>query len=70
MSGPEKYLTGKQCAERLQMSERTLANWRVQGKGPPFVKKGRVRYPESELVAWMREGLCKSTSEYTINPYH
>jgi hypothetical protein len=31
----------------------TLANWRVQEKGPPFIKFGsRVRYPLASLEKW------------------
>ncbi|AWM87340.1 AlpA family transcriptional regulator [Microvirga sp. 17 mud 1-3] len=31
----------------------TLANWRAQGKGPPFIKFGsRVRYPIRQLEQW------------------
>ncbi|CAG2144581.1 MULTISPECIES: helix-turn-helix transcriptional regulator [Cupriavidus] len=31
----------------------TLANWRVQGKGPAFIKLGaKVRYPIAQLEQW------------------
>jgi hypothetical protein len=43
------YLTPEEMAERLQLSTKTLANLRSNGKGPPYVKAGsRVRYPVTE----------------------
>jgi len=42
----------------------TLANWRVQGKGPKFVKVGRlVFYDTEDLAAWRRQNTFSSTSE-------
>jgi AraC-like DNA-binding protein len=39
-------LTPKQMADRLGISEKTLANMRSAKAGPKFVKQGgRVRYP-------------------------
>ena len=40
------YLAPRQMAERLGVTEKTLANLRSARKGPKFVKVGgRVRYP-------------------------
>jgi DNA-binding transcriptional MerR regulator len=45
--------TPAQVAERYQLSERTLANWRSLGLGPPYIKAGRsVLYRETELARW------------------
>lgn len=51
----ESLLTPKQAAEYLSMPETTLAQWRSQRKGPPYVKlEGRlVRYRRSELEEWL-----------------
>lgn len=39
----------------------TLANWRAQGKGPPFIKFGaRVRYPISRLEIWEAANMSAS----------
>ena len=38
-------LTPAELASMLDMSPRTLANWRSTGKGPPYVKIG-VEPPE------------------------
>lgn len=46
-------LTTEQAAQLLQQSKNTLRQWRSQGKGPAFERRGRtVRYPKSALTAW------------------
>lgn len=50
-----KYLKASEIVKRWEnsISSGTLANWRCQGKGPPFVKFGsKVLYPVKELEAW------------------
>lgn len=51
-----QYLTPEDLAARYRgMSPKTLANWRSQGKGPPWIKtEGRVYYALSDVVAWER----------------
>lgn len=49
-----EFLTPKQVADRLQLSEWTLSCWRSRGHGPKFRKVGRlVRYKSDDLEAWM-----------------
>ena len=52
----DPLLTPTQVAERLQISERTLANARVQQRLLPFVKlgsHGAVRYRQSAVDAFI-----------------
>lgn len=43
-------LTREECAERLNISVRTLDRWRYTGEGPAFLKMNRtVRYEESDI---------------------
>ena len=50
------YLTPDQVAERYQVSEATLKEWRYKGTGPEYVRLGRhVRYPAKALEQWERE---------------
>ncbi len=38
----------------IGIPEKTLANWRSQGKGPKYLKVGRhVRYRMPDLDAWL-----------------
>lgn len=55
----------KHAARYLNLSPRTLRNWRTRGGGPPFVKiSGRcIRYRMKDLDAWMNSRLRKSTSD-------
>ncbi len=48
-----EYLTPKQLADLLQLTERTLANQRSEGRGIPFVKiEKAVRYRFSDVEAF------------------
>lgn len=54
-----------QAAHYLGLSVNTLNKWRVQGRGPNFVKLGRaVCYKQSELDAWLDRQVHSSTSSY------
>jgi excisionase family DNA binding protein len=56
MIGRVPLLTPPEVASYLQVSEKTLANWRYLGRGPAFVKVGRdIRYRESELERWLTD---------------
>lgn len=50
-----KFLTEKETAHILGMSQRTLANWRKSKKGPPWVciEDHSIRYSEAELLDWL-----------------
>jgi len=52
MSG--MLLTESEVAARLRVSLACLRRWRLEGRGPRFVKVGsRVRYPSEELEGWI-----------------
>ena len=56
------YLRRAQVAEKFNVSVRTVERWAFGDGGPPFAMMGRVSlYPESELEAWARSRLRKST---------
>ncbi|MCL1599154.1 MAG: helix-turn-helix domain-containing protein [Actinomycetia bacterium] len=50
-----RLLTPGELAEYLQVTEATLADWRYRGKGPRYVKVGRlVRYSqEDDVDTWL-----------------
>lgn len=58
-----KHLTTAELADRLQMDETTLANWRKKRRGPAYIRTesaGRsatIRYPLAEVEAWERRQL-------------
>jgi len=50
-------MTGQQVAALLQVSPRTVEEWRQTHHGPPWRRVGKhVRYTEAEVLAWY-EGL-------------
>lgn len=56
--------SAKETASRLCLAEGTLANWRVQGKGPAFVRVGgKICYRDQDIDAFIEGGVCRSTSE-------
>lgn len=57
-------LLPKEAAERLRISTGTLANWRVTGEGPRFIKFGRrVLYPVKEIEAFEQRCLRSNTAQ-------
>ena len=57
-------ISEERAATLLGMKGQTLAKWRVEGVGPPFVKVGRsVRYKEADLVAFIEARTFKNTTE-------
>jgi hypothetical protein len=58
-------LTSAQTATLIGVRPSTLEIWRIQGKGPAYLKIGRlVRYIEIDVVNWLREQARSSTSQY------
>ena len=57
------HLTARETAARWKLNVVTLANWRVQGKGPKFIKLGRrVLYPLGEIEAYEQSQLRQNTA--------
>lgn len=65
MAVKSALMTEADLADYLRLSKQTLRNWRVQGKGPKFVKiSGRaVRYRITDICAWSENLIISSTSE-------
>ncbi len=57
-------LREEQAAALLGLAPRTLADWRMAGKGPRFVRlsKRAVRYSKAELERWIEAQSYQSTS--------
>jgi predicted site-specific integrase-resolvase len=52
------------AAETLGLSARTLERWRVEGRGPAFIKLGKsVRYRPVDLAEFIERQRRTSTSE-------
>jgi predicted DNA-binding transcriptional regulator AlpA len=56
-----RLLTPKQLTERLQVSNATLRKWRMDGRGPSYIKMGdsqnaAVRYKLEDVQEWENSG--------------
>ncbi len=59
-----ELLTPEEAARHLKMAKQTLARWRVEGTGPPFVRLGtRIFYRRSDLHAFVAGRVFSSTAE-------
>lgn len=49
-------LSPKNAAEYIDTTEATLAKWRYEGMGPPYLKiRGKVLYRVASLESYLRE---------------
>ena len=49
-----RLLNEEQLTERLNVSKAAARRWRLEKRGPQFIKLGRrVLYPEDKLVRWL-----------------
>jgi predicted DNA-binding transcriptional regulator AlpA len=63
----EAYLTQREVAAHLRLSERTLERHRVSGTGPRFVKLGRrIVYRRDDVEDWAATHTVTSTSEAEV----
>jgi predicted DNA-binding transcriptional regulator AlpA len=58
------------AAAFLGISPRALQKWRVNGRGPPFLRLSTrcIRYSEAELLRWLDGRRCRNTAEYGARP--
>jgi predicted DNA-binding transcriptional regulator AlpA len=61
----ERLLRPEDTAEVTGLSVETLAQWRSQGKGPPYVKISRncVRYRQCDLDGWLAERIVRTDQD-------
>ena len=56
--------TQAEAAERILSTERTLARWRSEGRGPKFIKIGRrVAYRDQDLEDFLTKQTRTSTAQ-------
>ena len=51
----ERLLTARELAELLGFAAGTVVDWAEAGTLPAFKLGGRLRFRESEVVAWLEE---------------
>lgn len=57
-------LPAKMLADRLSVTEGTLAKWRLYGTGPRFIRLNRrIAYDPADVAEWIDKRRAFSTSE-------
>lgn len=61
----KNMLTTGELAEMLGVAPQTLRDWRMQGRGPAFLKlghpvSGRVMYRAEDVDAWAQSRLART----------
>lgn len=51
----ERLLTARELGELLGFAAGTVVDWAEAGKVPAFKIGGRLRFRESEVVAWLEK---------------
>lgn len=64
-SGFPPFMRPNELAERLHLKPKTLAEHRMKGTGPEFLKTGPrlVLYTAAAVEAWLAKGRRNSTAE-------
>lgn len=61
---PDGRMDTKNSSTYVGLSEKTLAMMRCSGKGPKFIKRGRIFYFQSDIDEWMNaNGRLSSTAQ-------
>lgn len=59
----DRLLAPEQASDTLGFAVQTLARWRVEGKGPAYLKLGRrIRYSTRAIQQWLAGHAKTSTS--------
>lgn len=61
ISYPDGRFDAENAAHYLGLSLKTLAMMRCEGRGPVYVKRGRIFYFKGALDNWLREGETTQT---------
>lgn len=57
------FLTPAEVAKRWRIHTETLCRWRIENRGPKFMKLGsKVAYPIGEIEKYERENLFQQTT--------
>ncbi|MEI2415488.1 helix-turn-helix domain-containing protein [Orrella sp. JC864] len=60
---PDGRMDRANAARYLGRAKGTLAAWAIQGKGPKYIKRGRVWYRKEDLDAWLAAGEVTSSAQ-------
>jgi hypothetical protein len=69
--GEPIFMTSLATAKLISIKPQTLQTWRMQGKGPAYIRlgshpQGRVLYERADVTAWLEARKHRSTAEETV----
>jgi excisionase family DNA binding protein len=62
----ERLLTARELGELLGFSASTIVDWAEARTLPCFKLGGRLRFRESEVLAWLEEQRCATSSNRPV----
>ena len=66
---PDGHMDTHNASKYTGLSDKTLAMFRCNGKGPKFIKRGRIFYYQSDIDEWMNaNGRITSTAQAKKQP--
>ncbi|MEO5347131.1 MAG: helix-turn-helix domain-containing protein [Magnetococcus sp. YQC-9] len=63
---PDGRMDSQNAAVYVGLASKTLAMMRSKGKGPSFVKRGRIFYFQQDLDEWMQSARVSSTAQARV----
>ena len=59
---PDGRMDSPNTARYLGVTKKTLAMWRYQGKGPRYIRRGRIFYRKADVDDWLSAGQVKTVN--------
>jgi hypothetical protein len=63
---PDGRMDTDNAAKYIGRTPKTMAMWRSQGKGPPYIRRGRIYYYRLDLDEWLADGRATSTAQANL----
>lgn len=58
------YLTSRELAKRLAVTEKTIIRWRSSNIGPPFIRiGGTIRYKMEDVLEFEKQARVQTTKD-------
>jgi len=60
---PDGRMDACNASKYIGLAQKTLAMLRCNGRGPKFIKRGRIFYFQADIDDWMKGGRIQSTAQ-------
>jgi Helix-turn-helix domain len=59
---PDGRMDSPNTARYLGVTAKTLAMWQYQGKGPHYIRRGRIFYRKADVDDWLCAGQVRTVN--------